>query len=152
VSALQVCGAAFDNSRSRHKRWVGSRTVKDLPYEWLRSSQHALGDLASDFHCWLIKPQAPPQFVSDQSSACDNFVGNCQPAKVQGQAGGAVRQINVASGQEVMTPPPPKSRDNMISFVEGRTHARTNARRREILPLLNIVSVGLWVEPSIGWI
>ena len=68
-----ICGYALDNSRSRYRRWMGGRT-----------SGHNFGSYSSKRHCWRIRLQAPPAFVTNKtgcvtvgpdliSSACTPF-------------------------------------------------------------------------------
>jgi hypothetical protein len=60
-----ICGAAYDNSRLRHRRWVGPREFltanMSALFRWQRLN--ALGDLTTPQHCWRIRLQAPPRFV-----------------------------------------------------------------------------------------
>lgn len=55
-----VCAYAYDNSRTRYHRWVGERYQLD---------DHSFGSYASARHCWRIKLQAPPYFITN-SSGC----------------------------------------------------------------------------------
>jgi len=61
-----VCGYAYDNSRSRYARWVGKRANPDrggADKDFM--DDHSLGSYASARHCWRIKLQAPPVFVTN---------------------------------------------------------------------------------------
>lgn len=59
-----VCAAAYDNSRLRYGRWVGSTDPNgDDRYPWQRL--HDNGDQVSQQVCWKIRLQAPPVFVTD---------------------------------------------------------------------------------------
>ena len=66
-----VCAFAYDNSRMKTGRWVGSRNPNgnDLP-SWRRD--HSNGDYVSQQHCWKIVMQAPPVFVSDLQGGCSS--------------------------------------------------------------------------------
>jgi hypothetical protein len=67
-----ICGYALDNSRGRYKRWSGGRTAS-----------HNFGSYSSPRHCWRIRLQAPPSFVTN-SSGCvayhgDSVTSSCTP-------------------------------------------------------------------------
>ena len=58
-----ICAVAYDNSRTRWKRWVGMTDPNNVPFKQLRD--HSNGDMASTMHCWRIRLQSPPVFVTD---------------------------------------------------------------------------------------
>jgi len=133
-----VCGAAFDDSRTRYKRWVGERVDGDAGgFEWQRQSGHALGDLRSDIHCWKVKLQAPPVFVTDGSKGCfrtanggQQRIYDCTPIGGApgdyfdtGQTTGnesAYRNIPIGAGQELhvtFVAADPNPEDQVTLFV-----------------------------------
>lgn len=71
-----VCGVAYDNSRFRLKRWVGQHDPNGnhIPKAM---RDHSNGDMASPRHCWRIRLQSPPVFVTspakDESPFGDAF-------------------------------------------------------------------------------
>jgi len=58
-----ICGYALDNSRARYRRWMGGRT-----------DSHNFGSYSSPRHCWRIRLQAPPTFVTN-STGCVAYNG-----------------------------------------------------------------------------
>jgi len=67
-----ICGKAYDNSRFRAKRWVGEHDPNgvNIP-KALRD--HSNGDMASPRHCWRIRLQAPPVFVTSPARESSPF-------------------------------------------------------------------------------
>jgi len=59
-----ICGYALDNSRARYRRWMGGRTAS-----------HNFGSYSSPRHCWRIRLQAPPYFVTN-STGCVSDLGD----------------------------------------------------------------------------
>ena len=57
-----ICAFAYDNSRSRHKKWVGKTNPNGPATNWALRD-HSNGDMASPIHCWRLRLQAPPTFV-----------------------------------------------------------------------------------------
>lgn len=57
-----LCGYALDNSRGRYRRWMGGRTLS-----------HNLGSYSSPRHCWRIRLQAPPYFVTNSTGCVVQF-------------------------------------------------------------------------------
>lgn len=57
-----LCAYAYDNSRSRHMKWVGKTNPNGPGVEWALRD-HSNGDMASPIHCWRLRFQAPPTFV-----------------------------------------------------------------------------------------
>jgi hypothetical protein len=67
-----ICGYALDNSRQRYGRWMGGR-----------KASHNLGSYSSERHCWRVRMQSPPSFVTN-SSGCvvvspDLVASTCTP-------------------------------------------------------------------------
>jgi hypothetical protein len=58
-----VCAYAYDNARMVRRRWVGPRNPNTNTQKNDRT--HSNGDMASPMHCWRIRMQAPPVFVTD---------------------------------------------------------------------------------------
>jgi len=67
-----ICGVVYDNSRFRWKRWVGkpNPNSNNIP-AYLRD--HGDGDMTSATHCWRIRLQAPPVFVTDPALTATPF-------------------------------------------------------------------------------
>lgn len=55
-----LCGTVYDNSRTRWGRWQGRVPTAQL-------GVHGLGDAAGEKHCWRVRLQAPPTFVTNAS-------------------------------------------------------------------------------------
>ena len=66
-----ICAYAYDNSRGRLKRWVGSTN----PNGNSSLATHSDGDISTK-HCWRISLQAPPVFVTDPSRTSTPFPRN----------------------------------------------------------------------------
>jgi hypothetical protein len=106
-----ICGAAYDNSRLRHKRWVGDRNVPNGSDPFLWQRLNALGDLTTAQHCWRIRLQAPPRFLMSQvgvdpvfSQACVKASGTASStcralAELDPDSSGLYRNLAVAVGQ-----------------------------------------------------
>ncbi len=100
-----VCAYAYDNSRAVRRRWVGKRNPNtDLSKN---RRDHSNGDMASPMHCWRIRMQAPPVFVTDPLLQASPFNPNWQVAAEDGRlltAGGdesAYPTIQVQIGKKV---------------------------------------------------
>ena len=79
-----ICGYAYDNSRTRYARWVGTRANPDMgSADKDYMNDHSLGSYASDRHCWRIKLQAPPVFVTNATGCIylegDSVKSQCTP-------------------------------------------------------------------------
>ena len=98
-----LCGYAYDNSRVRYSRWVGHR------YD---QNDHSFGSYASPRHCWRIRLQAPPYFITNNTgcgpmngSDPNNLAFECtpypsEPGTIVDSSGNplAYRPINVNVG------------------------------------------------------
>ena len=68
-----ICGYAYDNSRSKFAKWVGRRANPNQDSQAKNySDDHSLGSYATHRHCWRIKLQAPPVFVTNSSGCLPN--------------------------------------------------------------------------------
>jgi hypothetical protein len=72
-----ICGYAYDNSRERYGRWVGDRPNLNLQKsEKDYRDDHSLGSYVTPRHCWRIKLQAPPVFVTNAAGCIMNNVSS----------------------------------------------------------------------------
>jgi hypothetical protein len=59
-----ICALAYDNSRSRYRKWVGKTNPNSPSLSW-SVRDHSNGDTASPLHCWRLKLQSRPTFVTN---------------------------------------------------------------------------------------
>ena len=97
-----VCAWAYDNSKVAVRRWVGAQDPNgDDIQMWQRD--HSNGDMASAQHCWRMRLQAPPVFITDPSGHATPFdptwlSANGRAFRPTTGDAGAYRHIQVAVG------------------------------------------------------
>jgi len=98
-----ICAVAYDNSRSRHRRWVG-KTDPNGPQVGWALRDHSNGDVASALHCWRLRLQSPPTFVTNwaktmtplhDSYLLEGWAGDPLPGDVYDSSTDRVMQVGV---------------------------------------------------------